>query len=113
MNSSVAALMAMAYGLGPDVASPREFVGRQCQKCRQTTGHAENCLEFLTEKAARHIKDCGICRKVASDVIIRMITDGMCPRGRKLFEKARAVGEAEDAEYEEKMGGRPGSPRPT
>jgi bacterioferritin-associated ferredoxin len=105
--------MAMAYGLAPDVPNHGDPIGHQCPRCLKTIGHTDVCLEALLEKAVRHIKDCGICRKVASSIIHQHITDGMCPRGRRLFEKAEAVGEAEDAEYEKKMGGRPGAPRPT
>lgn len=79
----------------------------------QTIGHSDNCLEALTTKAVAHIKDCSTCRKIAGSVILKMASDGMCQRGRKLFEKAKAAGEAEDAEYEKKMGGRPGSPHPS
>lgn len=113
MHASTAALMAMAYGLAHDIPNHGDPVGHQCQKCHQTIGHSSNCLEDLLQKAVRHIKDCGTCRKVAVEVVQRHVTDGMCNRGLKLFEKAAAVGEAEDAEYERKMGGRPGAPRPT
>jgi hypothetical protein len=113
MRDSTAALMAMAmaYGLGPEIPNHGPPVGHQCSKCDRTIGHSENCLEDLTSKAVRHIKDCRTCRKVAAAVIQKMVTDGMCPRGLRLFEKAQAIGEAEDAAYERKMGGRPGATR--
>lgn len=108
-----AALMGMALGMAPETPGRTELAGHECPECRRAIGHSETCCADALQRFSRHCRDHPPCRKVLKGVVRGDAFDGtgLCPRGRKLFDKARALHEAQDAEYEKTMGGRPGAKR--
>lgn len=109
---SGAMLIGLAHSLAPSVPNHGPPIGQVCTDCGGTQGHRDDCLHALLERMAFHIRDHPACRKVGEIVLRTENGELLCPRGRRLFEKARAVGLARDREYARTMGGLPGDPRP-
>lgn len=107
---NAALLMGLAYGLAPEVPQHGDPRGHECRECRQALGHHDSCAHAWIERLAMHMRDHPACRKLFEQVAAGN-GDGLCPRARKLFDKAKALGEARDAAYERTMGGKPGEVR--
>jgi hypothetical protein len=113
VSLTTAMLAGIAFGLAPDRPIHGDPAGHECQECRLKLGHAEACTVNALTRFVQHCRDHPPCRKSlgAMAEAERYDGSGLCPRARKLFDRARALGEARDAEYERTMGGRPGESR--
>jgi hypothetical protein len=105
-----AMLYGMAFGLAPDLPNHGNPRGHECPECHQTLGHSDTCVSPWIERLAKHVRDHQPCKKLAKQLTAGN-GDGLCPRARRLFDKANALGDASDAEYEKKMGGKIGGSR--
>lgn len=107
-------LLGVSAGLSPGGPVPHgPPAGHPCPKCNGTQGHRDDCLEAILDRFASHMRDHPPCRKVAGVVFRTQNGELLCPRGRRLLDKARALGIAQDEDYARAMGGPPGSARPT
>jgi hypothetical protein len=109
-----AGLLGMLAGLAPETPARKELAGHQCPECRRSIGHSDACCTSALERFSMHCRDHPPCRKALKGMAGVEAFDGtgLCERGRRLFDKATALGEARDAEYEKTTGGRPGDKRP-
>jgi hypothetical protein len=112
ISPATAMLMGMAFGLAPDLPNHGDPRGHECPECRQTLGHSDTCVSPWLERLVLHIRDHPPCKKLAGKTSTGNVAGlGLCPRARRLFDKAKAIGAARDAEYERKMGGKIGGSR--
>lgn len=98
-------LMGLAAALAPSMRPPQgDPAGHICPECKHPQGHSENCFSAMSERFVLHCRDHPSCRKVLERVVKTENGDGLCPRGRRLWDKAFQLGKAQDAAYESKMG---------
>lgn len=88
MSPALVSLLGMAGALAPDIP-PQRMVGHQCKECGQSIGHSVSCSLILSDRFVAHCRDHPACRKVIQRVIETQNSDGLCPRGKRLFEKLK------------------------
>jgi hypothetical protein len=112
-----AMLLGALFGMAPDRPGrgDRDPAGHECGECHGTQGHLEACVSNRIQKFVLHARDHPPCYRALKacggkpENVENL--QGLCPRGQRLFGRAKAVGEASDQAYEERMGGRTGKPR--